>query len=54
MGLQAQMLVSYFIYLKETVSDVEERNEKVLKAVDDYLLGIELGLHKPDPITLEA
>lgn len=37
--LQDQILISYFLYLKETVEDEKKRNEKIIKAVNDYYLG---------------
>lgn len=42
MELQEQMLIGYLIFLKETEADQELRDEKILKAVNDYYIGKEL------------
>lgn len=39
MDIQDQMLVQYFVFLKETELDESVRNEKIVKAVNDYYLG---------------
>lgn len=38
MELQEQTLVQYLIFLKETEEDQELRDEKILKAVNDYYI----------------
>lgn len=39
MGIQGQMLLQYLIYLKGTEENRKTRDEKILKAVNDYYLG---------------
>lgn len=35
------MLISYLMFLKETVSDEEVRAEKIVKAVEDFYIDLE-------------
>lgn len=39
MILQDTMFLAYLVYLHEEEPDEEVRKEKILKAVDDYMLG---------------
>lgn len=42
-NLKEQMLVGYLIFLKETVEDEDDRNEKIVSAVNDFYIGIGLS-----------
>ncbi len=35
------MLVSYLLFLKESEADEETRNEKIVKAVNDFYIDLE-------------
>jgi hypothetical protein len=39
-NFQEQMLVGYLIFLKNTVNDEPERNAKIVKAVNDFYIGL--------------